>query len=87
MKPVAAGSEDGRWSDVDALIAASTVRAPANLVNPYAFEPAIAPHIAAELAGTGSRSSDRARLRRAVPARRGRGSGRGGRLSRPAERA
>jgi dethiobiotin synthetase len=51
MKPVAAGSEAGRWPDVEALIGASSVRAPANLVNPYAFEPAIAPHIAAELAG------------------------------------
>jgi dethiobiotin synthetase len=51
MKPVAAGSESGRWSDVDALVRASTVRAPAQIVNPYAFEPAIAPHIAAELAG------------------------------------
>lgn len=51
MKPVAAGSEAGRWADVDALAAASTVRAPAALVNPYAFEPAIAPHLAAELAG------------------------------------
>jgi dethiobiotin synthetase len=51
MKPVAAGAEEGRWSDVDALVGASTVRAPAKLVNPYAFEPAIAPHIAAELAG------------------------------------
>jgi len=52
MKPVAAGAEAGRWADVDALAAASTVRAPAKLVNPYAFEPAIAPHIAAELAGS-----------------------------------
>lgn len=52
MKPVVAGAEEGRWSDVDALVAASTVRAPAKLVSPYAFEPAIAPHIAAELAGT-----------------------------------
>jgi dethiobiotin synthetase len=51
MKPVAAGAEEGRWPDVDALVAASTVRAPAKLVNPYAFDPAIAPHIAAELAG------------------------------------
>jgi dethiobiotin synthetase len=51
MKPVAAGSEAGRWADVDALAAASTVRASAALVNPYAFEPAIAPHLAAELAG------------------------------------
>ena len=51
MKPVAAGSEKGRWSDVEALRRASTVRAEAGLVNPYAFEPAIAPHVAAELAG------------------------------------
>jgi len=51
MKPVAAGRENGRWVDVDALAGASTVRAPAKLVNPYAFEPAIAPHIAADLAG------------------------------------
>jgi len=51
MKPIAAGSEGGRWSDVDALAGASTVEAPASLVNPYAFDAAIAPHIAAELAG------------------------------------
>ena len=51
MKPVAAGSEAGRWADVEALAAASTVRAPGKLVNPYAFDPAIAPHIAAGLAG------------------------------------
>jgi dethiobiotin synthetase len=51
MKPVAAGREDGRWQDVEALCSASTVKAPRHLVNSYAFEPAIAPHIAAELAG------------------------------------
>jgi dethiobiotin synthetase len=51
MKPVAAGSENGHWADVDALAKASTIRAPAKLANPYAFEPAIAPHIAADLAG------------------------------------
>lgn len=51
MKPVAAGSEAGHWPDVEALADASTVRAPVDLANPYAFEPAIAPHIAAELAG------------------------------------
>ncbi|HUL93720.1 MAG TPA: dethiobiotin synthase [Burkholderiales bacterium] len=50
MKPVAAGSEAGHWADVEALAAASVVRAPSHLANPYAFEPAIAPHIAAELA-------------------------------------
>jgi len=51
MKPVAAGSEAGRRTDVEALIDAGSVRAPGKLVNPYAFEPAIAPHIAAELSG------------------------------------
>jgi dethiobiotin synthetase len=51
MKPVAAGSQGGRWEDVEALAAAGTVEAPRTLTNPYAFEPAIAPHIAAELEG------------------------------------
>ncbi|HEY6239684.1 MAG TPA: dethiobiotin synthase [Burkholderiales bacterium] len=51
MKPVAAGREGGRWADVDALARASTVRAASRIANPYAFEPAIAPHIAAQLAG------------------------------------
>lgn len=48
MKPVAAGTnENGRNEDVEALIAASGVEAPRELVNPYLFHPAIAPHIAA----------------------------------------
>jgi len=51
MKPVAAGCENGRWADVEALASASTVRAQPRIANPYAFEPAIAPHIAAGLAG------------------------------------
>lgn len=51
MKPVAAGLENGRCADVEALARAGNVSAPLELVNPYAFEPAIAPHIAAELAG------------------------------------
>ncbi len=51
MKPVAAGREAGRWADVEALAQASTVSARSQIVNPYAFEPAIAPHIAAELTG------------------------------------
>jgi len=51
MKPVAAGREDGRFADVEALIAAGNVQAARNQVNPYAFEPPIAPHIAAEQAG------------------------------------
>jgi dethiobiotin synthetase len=55
MKPVAAGCEsiDGRWlsEDVAQLKAASNIDAELSLVNPYAFAPAIAPHIAAEQAG------------------------------------
>ena len=51
MKPVAAGREGGRWADVEELAKAGTVQARARIANPYAFEPAIAPHIAAELAG------------------------------------
>ena len=52
MKPVAAGTdENGRNDDVEALIAASGVEAPRELVNPYLYAPAIAPHIAALEAG------------------------------------
>ncbi|MEZ0231736.1 MAG: dethiobiotin synthase [Methylophilaceae bacterium] len=55
MKPVAAGCElkDGRLisEDVASLLAASNVEAPIDQVNPYAFAPAVAPHIAAENAG------------------------------------
>ena len=51
MKPVAAGREQGRWADIEALANAGTMQARARIANPYAFDPAIAPHIAAELAG------------------------------------
>ena len=55
MKPVAAGCvpRGGRLmsEDVEQLVAASNVKAPLDLVNPYALEPAIAPHIAAQQAG------------------------------------
>ena len=55
MKPVAAGAtlENGVLvnEDVVALRGASNVAAPAELVNPYCFEPPIAPHIAAARAG------------------------------------
>jgi dethiobiotin synthetase len=55
MKPVASGCEwlDGRWQneDVRQLTAASNVKVPLELINPYCFEPAIAPHIAAAQAG------------------------------------
>ena len=55
MKPVAAGAElvDGHLlnSDVTDLINAGNVNAERNLINPYVFAPAIAPHIAAEQVG------------------------------------
>lgn len=51
MKPVAAGSENGQWPDVEQLIAASNIRAAREHVNPYAFDPPVAPHIAAQQAG------------------------------------
>ena len=55
MKPIAAGCEkiNGalRNADVGILLAASNLAARLEDVNPYAFEPAIAPHIAAEQAG------------------------------------
>lgn len=55
MKPVAAGAEVGPRGlvneDVAALIQASSLQLPQDLVNPYCFEPAIAPHLAAADAG------------------------------------
>jgi dethiobiotin synthetase len=55
MKPVAAGAEsrDGVWvnEDVAMLAAASGVKAPAELANPYLFREAIAPHLAADHKG------------------------------------
>jgi len=55
MKPVAAGARrEGATlvnDDVVALTQASNTVAPAGLVNPYCFEPPIAPHIAAAQAG------------------------------------
>lgn len=55
MKPVAAGAvrTDQGWrnDDVDALVSAGNVDAPVEAVNPYCFEPPIAPHLAAREAG------------------------------------
>ncbi len=52
MKPVAAGTEaNGENDDVRRLLAAASVAAPRELVNPYLFAPPIAPHIAAVEAG------------------------------------
>jgi dethiobiotin synthetase len=72
MKPVASGcalTTDGlRNEDALTLLAAMTVRARYSEVNPYAFAPAIAPHIAAAEAGVSvdfdvlDRAFDRLRL-------------------------
>jgi dethiobiotin synthetase len=55
MKPVASGCSTTpqglRNDDALALLAAMNVRAEYPTVNPYAFEPAIAPHLAAREAG------------------------------------
>lgn len=56
MKPIASGCELGTKGallneDVLALSAASNLKASLDLINPYRFAPAIAPHIAAEQAG------------------------------------
>lgn len=55
MKPVASGAKNvnGILKNDDALslIQASNVDADYNSVNPYVFEPAVSPHIAAEQAG------------------------------------
>ncbi len=55
MKPVAAGATRTAAGlsneDVVQLRAASNVEAPLELVNPYCFEPPIAPHLAAAQAG------------------------------------
>lgn len=55
MKPVASGAERsprGLLSeDVERILAAGNVAAPRKQVNPYCFEPPIAPHIAAQRAG------------------------------------
>ncbi len=55
MKPVAAGAMDGPEgrANADALLlqAESSIRHPYATVNPWLFEPAIAPHIAAAEAG------------------------------------
>lgn len=51
MKPVVAGSENGRWHDVEQLIAASSISAAREHINPYAFDSSVSPHIAARQAG------------------------------------
>jgi dethiobiotin synthetase len=51
MKPIAAGRDASGWQDIEALYEASALRAPRELVNQYAFEAPIAPHIAAQREG------------------------------------
>jgi dethiobiotin synthetase len=53
MKPVSAGIDAGSAcnADVDALLRAGNVNAPVADRNPFAFAPAIAPHLAAAEAG------------------------------------
>jgi dethiobiotin synthetase len=55
MKPIASGAENTaaglRNADARALAEASNVPVPYAAINPYCFEPAISPHIAAEEAG------------------------------------
>jgi dethiobiotin synthetase len=69
MKPVASGSEhtaDGlRNDDALRLIAASNVAVPYESVNPYCFEPAISPHIAAKDIGV---TVDRLHIRHTLDA-------------------
>lgn len=63
MKPVSAGCESTpeglRNGDALKLLDAANVKADYELVNPYAFEPAIAPHIAAAQIGV---SMDQSRI-------------------------
>ncbi len=52
LKPVAAGTNAaGLNDDVEAIRAASTLELPRETINPYCFQAAIAPHIAAAEAG------------------------------------
>jgi dethiobiotin synthetase len=55
LKPVASGAERSRSglrnADALALAAESSVELPYELTNPYCFEPAVAPHLAATEAG------------------------------------
>ena len=52
LKPVAAGTDaNGRNDDVEQILAASNVTLPREIVNPFCFDAAIAPHIAAQEEG------------------------------------
>jgi dethiobiotin synthetase len=60
MKPVSAGARDAgeglRNEDAERLHAAGSLSVPYELVNPYVFEPPVAPHIAAAESGVTIRS-------------------------------
>lgn len=52
MKPIAAGvGDDGHNEDVTRLLAAGSITPPRDWVNPFLYDPFIAPHIAARMAG------------------------------------
>jgi len=51
MKPIAAGSDNGQWLDVEQLFAAGNVDVTREQINPYAFDAPVSPHIAAQQAG------------------------------------
>jgi dethiobiotin synthetase len=52
LKPIAAGTDAaGLNDDVEAIRAASNIDLPRQIINPYCFQPAIGPHIAATEAG------------------------------------
>ncbi|HRZ62960.1 MAG TPA: dethiobiotin synthase, partial [Rubrivivax sp.] len=52
LKPVAAGTDAaGNNEDVEAIRAAANVTLPRQIINPYCFTPAIAPHLAAAEVG------------------------------------
>jgi dethiobiotin synthetase len=62
LKPVASGSDRGaqglRNIDAETLRAAASLKLPYETVNPFCFEPAIAPHLAARESGTPVRLED-----------------------------
>jgi len=55
MKPVAAGcvvkDKNNVWEDVEALSSVASVKGPIRFRNPYRFQDAVAPHLAAEKMG------------------------------------
>ncbi len=65
LKPLASGCERGpdglRNDDAVQLQQAASIQLPYASVNPFAFEPAIAPHLAAALSGTELSAADLAR--------------------------